>query len=324
MYHFVRDLYHSRYPEIKGLQLSHFKEQLGYIEKHYTVIRMAELIAAAYSADHRLPQNAALLTFDDGYIDHYTNVFPILDEKGIQGCFFPPAKAIKECQVLDVNKIHFVLASVSNKAKIIQYIFSMLDEARAEYSLKENELYYNTLAASNRFDTGEVVFIKSILQRELPEKLRREIVNNLFRKYVTEDEGSFARELYMSVDQLKCMVRNGMYVGSHGYDHYWLDTLDKDNQEKEVDLSLEFLKEIGCSRDSWVMCYPYGAYNDSLLSILKKKGCKAGLTTRVGIADLNSGHPLTMPRLDTNDLPKERDSLPNAWTSKVLEDKTYF
>lgn len=319
MYHFVRDIVRSKYPKIKGLHWGDFKEQISYIQKHYTVISMNELISALSDKDFVLPLNALLLTFDDGYVDHFTNVFPLLDELKIQGCFFPPAKAIKECHVLDVNKIHFALASVSNKAEIIQYIFSALDEARSKYTLKENHWYYDAFAEVNRFDTGEVVFIKKMLQRELPEKLRREIINRLFKKYVTEDEESFSKELYMSIDQLKCMVRNGMYVGSHGYDHYWLDSLDKDTQEKEVDLSLEFLKEIGCNRDNWVMCYPYGAFNDSLLSILEERGCKAGLTTRVGIADLIATHPLKLSRLDTNDLPKDRNARANEWTRNMID-----
>jgi hypothetical protein len=45
MYHFVRDLEDSRYPQIKGLSLDHFKEQIGYIRKHYTIISMDELMA---------------------------------------------------------------------------------------------------------------------------------------------------------------------------------------------------------------------------------------------------------------------------------------
>jgi len=51
-----------------------------------------------------LPKNAAMLTFDDGYVDHFTQVLPILDQAGISGSFFPPAKCILERKVLDVIK----------------------------------------------------------------------------------------------------------------------------------------------------------------------------------------------------------------------------
>jgi len=315
-YHFVRDLGHSRYPEIKGLTVEQFKEQLAYIKKHYRVISVAELRAAA-AGDSDLPPRPLLLTFDDGYLDHFTNVFPILKLNGLTGCFFPPAGAITEYRVLDVNKIHFVLASVSDKSLIVQTIFELLNEFREQHGLMENRSYYDRLAVPNRFDTAEVIFIKRLLQRELPGDLRGTIVNRLFHRFVTTDEASFSQELYMTVDQLSCMRESGMDIGSHGYEHLWLDTLDHDGQVREIDLSLSFLESLGCTRDAWVMSYPYGAYNGGLLSLLRKKGCNIGFTTRVGLADLAAVDPLALSRLDANDLPKKSAAAPNEWTLRA-------
>ncbi len=58
-----------------------------------------------------LPDNSVLLTFDDGYIDSYTVAFPILEEFGFQDLFFIPGKTFTMHHLLDVNKIHYVLAS---------------------------------------------------------------------------------------------------------------------------------------------------------------------------------------------------------------------
>jgi len=46
MYHYVRDLKHSRYPDIKGLDVSLFKDQIAYIKRHYTPVTMQEVIDA--------------------------------------------------------------------------------------------------------------------------------------------------------------------------------------------------------------------------------------------------------------------------------------
>ena len=86
MYHYVRNLKKSRYPEIKGLDLALFQEQLDFLEKQFHFITTEELLAAA-KGTQTLPGNSLLLTFDDGYLDHYTNVFPILKERGIHGFF---------------------------------------------------------------------------------------------------------------------------------------------------------------------------------------------------------------------------------------------
>lgn len=320
MYHYIRDLKYSKYPRINGLDVNLFREQIEYILKYYNVIRMEDLIDSIRYKKN-IPNNSLLLTFDDAYKDHFDFVFPILDEFNIQGSFFTPVEAIENNKVLDVNKIHFILASQKNKNDIINRIHFLIDKYAKKYSLNSIE-YYNDLLMDelSKFDTKEVVYIKKMLQRVLPEEVRNIIVNILFNEYVSDDESMFSKELYMSIDQLKCLKRNGMYIGGHGYGHYWLNTLNKEQQEREVLLSKKFLKKIGCLDEYFTFCYPYGAFDDSLLDILKKNDCKLALTTKVNVADLNN-NLLTLSRLDTNDLPKDKNSKMNNWTSYIMDIK---
>ena len=110
MYHYIRDLKHSRYPKIKGLDVDLFCKQIMFFKANFNVVRM-EQVFAAIEEGVQLPENPILLTFDDGYIDHYTFAAPILEDNGLQGSFFIPAKAFSTHQLLDVNKIHYILAS---------------------------------------------------------------------------------------------------------------------------------------------------------------------------------------------------------------------
>ncbi|MDA9288023.1 hypothetical protein N9P72_03955, partial [Amylibacter sp.] len=64
------------------------------------------------------------------------------------------------------------------------------------------------------------------------------------------------------------------------------------------------LKKIGAPVDDWIMCYPYGEYNEDTLRILRSKKCAIGLTTKVGFANLNSSNLLELARFDTNDFPQ--------------------
>ncbi len=41
------------------------------------------------------------------------------------------------------------------------------------------------------------------------------------------------------------------------------------------------------------------------------------VTTQVDIANIGTAHSLLLPRLDTNDLPKNRDALVNDWYNKA-------
>lgn len=318
MYHYVRDLTFTRYPGIKGLDYRLFQEQVLYLERNYNFVTVEQVIAA-YSGHEKLPKKAVLLTFDDGYIDHFTKVFPFLHSRKIQGAFYPPALAITEHAMLDVNKIHFILAATNEVGLIIKEIEVLLRRYKDEYNLKSFQYYFDKLAISNRFDSKEVIFIKRLLQVELEESIRIKFTDEIFLKIVGIDLDVFSRELYMDVDQLKCMVANGMHVGSHGFNHYWLGSLKREEQEIEIVKSMDFIKQIGGNIDNWTICYPYGNYNEDTISLLNEYKCCLGFSTEVNLANIETQNNLKfkIPRLDTNDFPKYRDAEVNDWFFKA-------
>jgi len=315
MYHYVRDLKNSRYPDIKGLDINLFKEQIDYMRKHYHIITMEEVI---HSIDNqvKIPGKSVLLTFDDAYSDQYSNVFPILDKYKLQGSFYIPSKAITEHTVLDVNKIHFILASVEDKSNIVNDLKELVKFYQREYQLEDFDYYYKKLAQASRMDTKEVIFIKRLLQVELVEELRINIVDTLFEKYIGVSEEAFSRELYMNEEQLKHMLRSDHHIGNHGYNHYWWNSLNKEEMSKELDLSINFLEKLGVDINNWTACYPYGSYDNQSIEMLRKRGCKLAVTTEVDIATTNKNTRFIMPRLDTNDIPKDKNKKTNDWYNK--------
>lgn len=302
MYHYVRTLSRSRYPRIKGLSTDDFRDQIEHVEEHYNVIGADQLIDAV-TEDTDLPPKPALLTFDDGYLDHFTDVFPILDARGLPGCFFPPAQCVLDRTVLDVNKIHYVLASAPSVGEIEDELFELMRRWGASSDLRSREAYRESVSGEHRFDQPRVTLIKRLLQRELPQPLRDRILDRLFEIYVDVSEEVLAEELYMDLSQVRCLRRNGMYVGSHGDQHDWMDRLAPKKQRKAIDRSMTFLGKVGAPLDQWVMCYPYGAHNASLRQQLRKRGCVVGLSTGGERANLDEDDPLSLPRLDTNDIP---------------------
>lgn len=310
MYHYVRDLKNSRFPDIKGLDFKLFVEQIEYLRRHYRFVTM-EQVAQFLDDNKPLPEKAVLLTFDDAYIDHYTHVFPFLDRLGIQGSFYVPVKAVSENTVLDVNKIHFTLAGQPDKTSLVNDIKSLLEGFRADYEIEPFDNLFKKFAKPSRHDPAEVMFIKNALQYGLPTEIRTQIVDALFIKTVGMDEASFSRELYMSTEQVKAMLRHGMHIGCHGYNHFWWNKLDRVEVEKEIDKSLTYLFSVGVSDSLWTACYPYGSYDEQSIEILTDRKCKLAFTTDVGVATLDRDNCLKLPRLDTNDLPKNRDAALN-------------
>lgn len=300
MYHYVRDLKISRYPKIKSLDIAFFREQLDFLQKNFHFITCDELLDSI-GGKIDLPKKSVLLTFDDGYIDHYTNVFPLLKERGIQGFFSMPGKIIAEHKMLDVNKIHFILASTTIE-KLLPMVYERLDHYRGqEFDIPANGELYQKLAKPSRFDTAETIFVKRLLQVELGERLRNLMVEDLFSHCIDLPEVSFAQELYMNLDQVKLMQREGMCFGIHGYDHYWMNRLNTAELERDITKSLEVFD--GIIPKQWICCYPYGSYSDSVIDYVKSRGAVAGLGTDVRIANLHIDDRFKLPRLDTNDIP---------------------
>jgi len=304
MYHYVRDFARTRYPGLKGLDVAGFRRQLDHLASTFRIVRMEDLIAAA-RGDAELPPDAALLTFDDGYSEHFDTVFPILHDRGLQGSFFPPVAPVRDGTLLDVNRVHFILASVASSAPLAAAIDEAVDEARGEHDVDTVSAYRAEWAHPNRFDDAETIYVKRMLQTALPPVLREQVARQLFERFVSVDESTFAAEQYLNRDQARLMVDCGMYFGSHGKSHFWLNHVDTATRIDEIDGSLEFLADLGMPvGDHWVMCYPFGGWDDELVEILRARGCAVGLTTRVATAQVGVDDPLTLPRYDTNDFPQ--------------------
>ncbi len=301
MYHYVRPIRDSLFPGIKGLEFHNFKRQLDYLSAHYTFITASDVMAAIKYGRH-LPSNACWLTFDDGYKDHLLYVLPELLKRGIQGAFFPPVEPVVNRVMLDVNSLHFILASCDNSSTLVTDLNKLCNESGV--SLDSIDGYWKKHAHPSRYDTKEVMYIKSMLQHVLPKAVRSEITSYLFDHYVGKNQKEFADELYLSPLDVRSLINAGMYVGSHGYSHFWMNQEDVDTQKREIRLSLDFLMAMGMDCSEWIMCYPYGAYNQNTIELLSNMGCVAGLTTEVAMANLSVMHPLKLPRFDTNDFPQ--------------------
>lgn len=308
MYHYTRDLKHSRYPEIKGLDKELFKNQIEFMKNSFNVVTMEQVLENIQGEGmHGLPENALLLTFDDGYADNYTVAYPILEEYGLQGSFFIPGKTFVTHQLLDVNKIHYILAS-ADIYKLVDDLKKQMDYYRgSEYQYASTDELFHEYAVENRFDIKETIFVKRMLQTVLPEKLRNTISSNLFEKYVGVTEEQLAYELYMTEEQVRTMKRHGMFIGIHGYDHYWLGNLPEDKMKQDILMALDTLDEF-IDRKQWVMNYPYGSYNQEVIRYIRQQGACIGLTTDVRVAELGKDSAFELPRLDCNDFPPKSEN----------------
>lgn len=305
MYHYIRNFSASRFPEIKGLETRDFNRQLNLLQERYTFVTVKDCIEYLDnpSAGQKFPADAALLTFDDGYIEHFTEVFPILDRKKIQGAFFPPVRSAANRKALDVNKVHYILAASPDPNSLLHDLTGHIKKFKNEFELRDPEDYYERISHHEHpYDPINVIKFKRVLQRELPSAARTKIIDDLFSKIVGVREEVFVNELYMTEEHLKCMIRHGMFIGGHGLNHKWMNKLNESEQEAEILETREFLGSLGMDTRNWVMSYPYGAYDESLINVLKSNQCKLAFTTKDKKGILDPAKRFTITRIDTNEI----------------------
>lgn len=316
MYHFVRPIRGSRYPGIKGLEVAEFVGQLDYLERHYRIVDM-ESVVAALNGDEALPPNAALLTFDDGYVDHHAHVLPVLERRRLQGSFFVPAEPVLAGRVLDVNKLHLILATAPDAQGLAAEVEREIDLARPKFGLPATNQLRSDHRIATRFDSADIAYLKRLLQRVLPEALRASIVAALFARLVSTDERAVAEELYLSRSHIQEMLGAGMHFGGHGNRHYWLGSLTEPEQRRDIEASLAFIRSVTGGGGPTTFCYPYGDYNPQTTRILGEFRCAVSFTTRVDVAMIPGMPSLELPRLDTNDFPTTGDSPASEWTRRT-------
>ena len=301
MYHYVRPLKSSKYPKIKGLEIEGFKRQLNYFKSERSVVTTADVLSAI-KGESILPKGATWLTFDDGYIDHIEFVAPLLEQNGFDGAFFPVADCYAKHRLLDVNKIHYILACIESEELLLNILKNEM--VCLGYTQVDWDKYWMSVEKASRYDSEATISFKRMTQRELPLNHRKVILSKIFNEIVGRSESDVAKELYLSESDLISLHKRGFTIGSHTSSHKWLNTLSADEQKTEIDTSLSALKRIRGDLNDWIMCYPYGGYNEDTLSILDTKNCALALTTKVGTADFYSQHKYELKRLDTNDFPQ--------------------
>ena len=302
MYHYVKKVSENQYKKLKFLKLKEFNDQLNFFKSKFNVLENSQFIEIINSK--KIPKKpSVLLTFDDGYIDHYKTVFPILMKNKLKANFYPPVDVIKNHKLLDINKLHIILSKQNNLNKILKFISNELKKNSLNLTKIISSDKMRNLINQRRYDDKKMNLIKILLQFYLPEKIREKILNDLFKLFSSESEKVVAKKFYMNVNQLKEMSKNGMTFGSHGYYHYNWSKINYISQKKEIEKSIEFYKKIKLyNNKEFSICYPFGEYNSDTIKLMKKLKISFGLTTKVSSVNHKTiKYRYILPRYDTND-----------------------
>jgi peptidoglycan/xylan/chitin deacetylase (PgdA/CDA1 family) len=197
-----------------------FRRDIDAFLKFYDAMDLRDFVSRL-RADRPIPKNSLLLSFDDGYREHYDVVAPILLEKGVTATFFLIA------EFLDNRGM-----AHSNKASLL---IDRLERAGADTPNKD---IFAILADRGIRDTN----LKSAL-RSVP-YCKRDVLDQVAHA-LDYDFAAYLQKVqpYLTSEQVKKLMDMGFTVGAHSLDHPQYSLISHDEQLRQTFASVRFVRE---------------------------------------------------------------------------------
>jgi peptidoglycan/xylan/chitin deacetylase (PgdA/CDA1 family) len=252
--------------ELVSGSVNQFTHQMEYIKAHYQPITFATLLEKLERGE-KPPRGAAIVTFDDGFVDNYNNAFPVLKR-------------------LDMPATIFLSTGYIDSQTTFWY-------EKLSYALMTTRATEVTLATLGSFVIGDSYesrrqLMKSIVLKLklVPDEVRLSLLDDLdaqlmFERKWIED----ARSGPMTWDQIREMSANNIEFGSHSVTHPILSRVPLDKLAFEVEHSKHRI-EAELQKPVQVIAYPVGgveAFDDNVRAAVRKAGYKLGASYISGI-----------------------------------------
>ena len=121
---------------------------------------------------------------------------------------------------------------------------------------------------------------------------------------------------YLSWDQIRELVNEGVSIGAHSHSHYHMSDLSIEEVRDEIEISNNiFLKELGSIPP--LFAFPYGEANEEIINLLKEYKFKVAFGQHSGVINETS-NLYYLPRFSLNERYAEIDRVKFAANAKGL------
>jgi peptidoglycan/xylan/chitin deacetylase (PgdA/CDA1 family) len=259
IYHRVND---DRDPFFPALTIADFRKQMEYITEKYRPYSLGDAIESIESND--IPDNAIVVTFDDGYRDNYTNAFPILRDLSVPATIFLATGVTGS----DKRLWHDIIFSAFRATTVCA--FRDFPEKGSVWPMRNIS---EKLTALQRV----LQFLWSVSENERARRIDQ-VVDSL--KARDCDRG----RLMLSWSEVGEMYKHGISFGSHTVTHPILSTLSDCRLRTEIVESKRVIeKQLGCKVNAFA--YPVGRSQDfdwRAKAVLQEHGYRCAVTTIFG------------------------------------------
>jgi peptidoglycan/xylan/chitin deacetylase (PgdA/CDA1 family) len=255
-----------------------FEQHLKYLKNHYNMLSLDKFLLTL--AGNRSFGKDCHITFDDGWLDNFTNAFPLLKKHRIPATVFLSTDFIGTSEWFWPEKILYLFTQEkrSPRKKLIlpesSYIFRLIYQSKSSLEKRIN-------AAINFLKKMPPLTIESVLE-ELKEACGLK---------------SFpSRRLLLNWDEVKKMGKSDITFGSHTRTHAILTSIDN---KSEIKAELEESKaEIENQTGQEVKCFsfPNGNSSNQLIQLVKKCGYACSFIGDTGKIDGNAD-PYSLKRI---------------------------
>ena len=315
MYHYVRDVAATPFPGIRALSPDAFARQLDWLQTNFEIVDL-DRVDAALNGGPPLPPDSALLTFDDGLIDHYEVVFPTLRARGLSGVFFVSHGASGPApRLLGVHKTQFLLAALGGRALGHAVV------AECALAASAGNGSAGAIFGADTWEDADDRAVKQLLNYQLPFTDADRVLDVLARRHLGDPE-DMARALYLDATRIREMVSGGMTFGYHTSSHRMLSRLAADEQAAEIGPGVAWIRELtGQARVPF--CYPWGGpqtYTPDTVRILADSGYSLAFNTVRRRLQVGTDGRFEIPRFDTRDLPPHTGGAADAVATATTGD----
>lgn len=268
-----------------------FQYQLNYLRNFFDVVSVDELVATLKTG--KLNGNLAAITFDDGFVDNYTNAAPLLEWFELPATFYLTSGAITNTRMFWWDELQFMILGAESLPKKLEVRIGAEDfrfEFKRDQVLRPNvtqEISTWSYGAPLRNERIELYF--KLWERIQPlQHLDQYTIMRTLRRWSKIENIPLGQNAPMQSYHVKKLGANKLFtLGGHTVNHAMLSAQTELVQSYEIkDCKVE-IEEIS-GKPVRGFAYPYGKYNHSTKTLLEKNGFNYGLTTDEGVVTVSS------------------------------------
>jgi peptidoglycan/xylan/chitin deacetylase (PgdA/CDA1 family) len=260
------------------------RRHLSLFRERFEVLNLEGLLSLI-SRNHPLQTGGrplALLTFDDGYVDSYAVVLPMLQEFGLTAVFFVPTAFVGSSRLPWWDQI----ASAMRNASVDRLRLRGCDET---FCLCADVLEHSIMRV--------LFYVRQPAGVRVAERVAE--IQDSCRPIDSIEE---QEPLFVSWKQIREMHAAGMDIGSHTHTHPVLSHLDRNAQLHELTYSKAAL-ESELQSPIWAVAYPaakHSAYTAETIEVARLAKYRLGFNFKNCRNASRVADPLDINRLDVD------------------------